>query len=176
MCTSGFGGMTQPQISIGKRSEALREAVGLSWSPTERLLHESQLIAARSRLDEQTWEAAFAEGQAMTLEDAVEYAFAEDGHDPSTAPVPERSPAVEPMGNLTRREQEVATPVARGLTNRQISADLSISERTAANHVAKILRKLGLRSRAQIAARAGVIVDATEAKSRTEPGVRASDG
>jgi DNA-binding NarL/FixJ family response regulator len=40
--------------------------------------------------------------------------------------------------------------VARGLTNRQIAQELSISERTAGNHVAKILRKLELRSRAQI--------------------------
>jgi DNA-binding NarL/FixJ family response regulator len=41
--------------------------------------------------------------------------------------------------------------VARGLTNRQVSTRLGISERTAGNHVARILRKLGLRSRAQIA-------------------------
>jgi DNA-binding NarL/FixJ family response regulator len=52
---------------------------------------------------------------------------------------------------LTPREQEVATLVSRGLTNRQVAQELSISERTAANHVAKILRKLGLSSRAQIA-------------------------
>jgi non-specific serine/threonine protein kinase len=56
------------------------------------------------------------------------------------------------MGKLTRREQEVATLVARGLTNRQLATELSISERTASNHVAKVLKKLGLRSRAQIAA------------------------
>jgi DNA-binding NarL/FixJ family response regulator len=55
------------------------------------------------------------------------------------------------MGTLTRREREVVVLVARGLTNRQVSAELSISERTAGNHVARILRKLGLRSRAQIA-------------------------
>jgi non-specific serine/threonine protein kinase len=54
------------------------------------------------------------------------------------------------VGKLSRREREVVTLVARGLTNRQISAELSISERTAGNHVAKILRKLGLRSRTQI--------------------------
>jgi DNA-binding CsgD family transcriptional regulator len=41
--------------------------------------------------------------------------------------------------------------VARGLTNRQISKALSISERTAANHVGRILGKLGLSSRSQIA-------------------------
>jgi non-specific serine/threonine protein kinase len=42
--------------------------------------------------------------------------------------------------------------VARGLTNRQIAKELSVSTNTANNHVARILRKLGLRSRAQIAA------------------------
>jgi non-specific serine/threonine protein kinase len=55
------------------------------------------------------------------------------------------------MDKLTRREQEVAVLVAGGLTNRQISTELGISERTVGNHVARILRKLGLRSRAQIA-------------------------
>jgi non-specific serine/threonine protein kinase len=55
-------------------------------------------------------------------------------------------------GKLTPREQEVAVLLVQGLTNRQISKRLSISERTAGNHVAKILRKLGLHSRAQIAA------------------------
>lgn len=42
----------------------------------------------------------------------------------------------------------MATLIAQGLTNRQIASELSISERT----VGKILRKSGLRSRAQIAA------------------------
>lgn len=51
---------------------------------------------------------------------------------------------------LTTREQQVTLLVARSLTNRQIARELSISERTAGNHVAKILRKLGLRSRTQI--------------------------
>jgi two-component system response regulator DevR len=41
--------------------------------------------------------------------------------------------------------------VARGLTNRQIASDLYLSERTIENHVSKILRKLGLASRAQVA-------------------------
>jgi DNA-binding NarL/FixJ family response regulator len=42
--------------------------------------------------------------------------------------------------------------VARGLTNRLIARELSISERAAEQHVRNILKKLGLRSRAQIAA------------------------
>ena len=53
---------------------------------------------------------------------------------------------------LTHREREVAALVARGYTNRQIAAELKISERTAANHVQHILDKLGFDNRAQIAA------------------------
>ena len=87
----------------------------------------------------------------MSLEEAAEYALSKEERGQPTAPVPEEQPAREPMGKLTRREREVAALVARGFTNRQISTELSISERTAGNHVAKILKKLGLRSRAQIA-------------------------
>lgn len=87
----------------------------------------------------------------MGLEEAVEYALMRDETDPPTAPVPEQTQPGEPMGGLTRREQEVAALIARGLTNRQVSAELAISERTAASHVKWILKKLDLRSRAQIA-------------------------
>jgi DNA-binding NarL/FixJ family response regulator len=54
---------------------------------------------------------------------------------------------------LTRREEEIALLIARGLTNRQLSAELVISELTVASHIRKILKKLGLRLRAQIAER-----------------------
>jgi DNA-binding CsgD family transcriptional regulator/tetratricopeptide (TPR) repeat protein len=55
-------------------------------------------------------------------------------------------------GGLSAREVEVAALVADGLTNREIAARLVISERTAGNHVAHILTKLGFTSRSQIAA------------------------
>ena len=55
-------------------------------------------------------------------------------------------------GGLSVRETEVARLVADGLTNRQIAARLVISDRTAGNHVAHILTKLGFTSRSQIAA------------------------
>jgi DNA-binding NarL/FixJ family response regulator len=53
---------------------------------------------------------------------------------------------------LSDREWEVAMLVARGLSNRQIAAELVVSERTVDTHVSHILRKLSLVSRAQIAA------------------------
>lgn len=55
-------------------------------------------------------------------------------------------------GALTPREREVVLLVARGLTNRQIAGELTISERTVTTHVDHILRKLGVTSRARIAA------------------------
>jgi DNA-binding CsgD family transcriptional regulator/tetratricopeptide (TPR) repeat protein len=54
-------------------------------------------------------------------------------------------------GALTRREAEIASLIARGLTNRQVAAALHISERTAENHVQHILTKLALHTRTQIA-------------------------
>ena len=46
----------------------------------------------------------------------------------------------------------MATLIARGGTNREIAAALVIAESTAVRHVANILDKLGLKSRAQVAA------------------------
>jgi DNA-binding NarL/FixJ family response regulator len=53
--------------------------------------------------------------------------------------------------DLSKRESDVAALVGTGATNAEIARDLYISEGTARNHVSKILRKLGLRDRTQLA-------------------------
>ena len=60
-----------------------------------------------------------------------------------------------PLGALSRRELEVLDLVAKGLTNRDIAARLVLSEHTVNRHVANILRKLGMNSRAAAASLAG---------------------
>ena len=132
-------------------AETSRGVTGLALSPGERALHEPHLATARSRLGEAAWEEALGKGRTMSLEEAAEYALFKDESDASTSPLLEKPLTGAPTGKLTSREREVAVLVARGLTNRQISTELSISERTAGNHVGRILSKLGLRSRAQLA-------------------------
>jgi len=56
-----------------------------------------------------------------------------------------------PVSELTTRELDVLRLVAAGKPNKQIAAELTISERTARTHVSRILRKLRLSSRTQAA-------------------------
>ena len=53
--------------------------------------------------------------------------------------------------DISEREQEIITLVAEGLSNKEISARLYLSEGTVRNYLSSILEKLGLRDRTQLA-------------------------
>jgi predicted ATPase/class 3 adenylate cyclase len=74
-CTAGARGEAERAAKLFGAAEALREAVGYWQEPRERELREPYLRAVRSQIDEASWESVFAEGQAMTFEEAAEYAL-----------------------------------------------------------------------------------------------------
>lgn len=65
---------------------------------------------------------------------------------------PGRSGAPRPAAALSARELEVATLVAGGRTNREIATALFLSEKTVERHLSRIFGKLGVTSRAAVAA------------------------
>jgi DNA-binding NarL/FixJ family response regulator len=67
------------------------------------------------------------------------------------SPLPQEGESEGESEVLSRREIEVTKLVGQGATNAEIAGELYISEGTAKNNVSKILRKLGLRDRTQLA-------------------------
>ena len=112
-------------------AEAEREILGAPPDAEDQALYEQHVAGGRSGLGTMAWTAAWDEGRAMTLDEAINHVLSAEG-------------APDPPAFLTRREREVATLVARCLSNARIASELYISERTAENHVANILKKLNL--------------------------------
>ena len=73
------------------------------------------------------------------------------GRIPSPRPMTRLQAAKQEYQGLTARQRDVASLIGDGCSNPEIADRLSISERTAENHVAAILKKLGFSSRSQIA-------------------------
>lgn len=64
--------------------------------------------------------------------------------------------SVPAFDSLTGRQQEIVSRVVRGLTNRQIAEELSVSEKTVEAHLSRLFARLNVSSRAALAARAAV--------------------
>jgi predicted ATPase/DNA-binding CsgD family transcriptional regulator len=116
------------------------EAAVYTYVP-DRSLHRSRVAAARARLGEEAFAAAWAEGRAMTPEQAIEYAL-------DRLTTPESAPEPFPAG-LSAREAEVLRLVATGLSNAEIAKELFLSSRTVDWHLSSIYRKLGFHSRTE---------------------------
>ncbi|MBP2323530.1 non-specific serine/threonine protein kinase [Kibdelosporangium banguiense] len=138
------------------RAAVLQGAADKMWGPIgtplwgfASLIAQGKQCRARAReaLGERAYQTAIQQGAQMSPEAVLAYAL---GEKPSTrATDPAGPPAATSV--LTNREREVATLIAQGLTNKEIAARLVIAQRTAEGHVERILTKLGLTSRTQVA-------------------------
>lgn len=140
-------GTPERAVQLFAAAERVRQATGVVRAAPHGAIHERALVALRTTLGADRFPAAWAAGGALSLAEAVDAALAVSGPAERVTAIPRTSRIP-----LTRREGEVAVLIARGLTNRQIAAALFIAERTVDTHVEHILKKLGLRSRTQVAA------------------------
>jgi DNA-binding NarL/FixJ family response regulator len=113
---------------------------------------ERAMATVRTRLGEKTFAARWAEGQALTLEQAIAYALTAPQVPEAVLSASEENPLVLPPptypAGLTAREVEVLRFMAQGLPYAEIADKLVISRRTVNSHVTSIFSKLVVTARA----------------------------
>jgi predicted ATPase/DNA-binding CsgD family transcriptional regulator len=159
----------QPERALRLLAVAERAGreTGTPLAPVFEAANEPLLREAARRLGPTLAERARAAGASLPLERAVDDTLTWlAGQDRPGQPERPAPPAPEldldallpappdprPASLLTRRERDVAALLGRGLTNRQIAEALVITEGTAANYVQRVLHRLDLRTRSQVAA------------------------
>ena len=136
------------------QSERAARLLGAAWGVAESLgvrylahhIHaERVLAAARSQLDDDAFETAWAEGQALSIEQAVAEARRLLAA-PAAASVSDWSPRLSP------RELDVLRLLVVGHHDREIAEALRVSPRTVQTHVASLFAKFGVNSRVEVTA------------------------
>jgi predicted ATPase/DNA-binding CsgD family transcriptional regulator len=135
-------GDAEAAVRLAGATDVQRQTLGIVPWPSEQRNLDGWLKRARRELGPAAYERAWKDGHASTQAQAVSLAEA-------LTIEPERAASL--TSTLSPREQQVAVLLGRGLTNKQIAADLVVSPATVRSHVEHILDKLNLRSRAQIA-------------------------
>jgi predicted ATPase/class 3 adenylate cyclase/DNA-binding NarL/FixJ family response regulator len=107
--------------------------------------YEVSVAAVRDALGEPDFDSAWAEGAALSTEEAIAYAQRGRG---------ERKRPTAGWASLTPTERDVVRLVSEGLANKDIATRLFVSPRTVQTHLTHVYTKLGLTSRVQLAQKA----------------------
>ena len=141
-------------------------SLGHTFEPLEARLAELHRQRLRAQMGAEAFEAEYATGRTLDLaraaDDALHRMQAERAAPGASAPLSETGDAIsrQAVTVLTPRELDVLRLVAHGLSNPDIAQRLVLSEHTVHRHLANILGKLNLSSRAAAAAwgvRAGLV-------------------
>ena len=104
--------------------------------------YEASVAALRNALGEQDFDGAWAEGAALSVEEAIAYTQRGRG---------QRKRPTSGWASLTPTERDVVRLVSEGLANNDIATRLFVSPRTVQTHLTHVYTKLGLTSRVQLA-------------------------
>ncbi|HTQ20004.1 LuxR C-terminal-related transcriptional regulator, partial [Mycobacterium sp.] len=122
-------------------AEAFRQRTGMVRFKVHQAGYESSVAALRDAMQEKDFDAAWAEGAALTTEEAIAYARRGRG---------ERKRPASGWASLTPAERDVVRLVCDGLANKDIATRLFISPKTVQAHLSHVYTKLGLSSRVQL--------------------------
>lgn len=147
------GAQDETAVRLLSAIDAMRRQLDASAELIGGRDHELLITALRERLGVDTFAAAWEIGSVLPPDEAIRLALSPHqvaetvGREAETI-----APVAPPEDELSPRQREVVQLITQGMSNKQIAEELFISERTADTHVEHILRKLGMRSRAQVAA------------------------
>jgi non-specific serine/threonine protein kinase len=161
-------GAAERRVQVLGAIETMREATSLARAPQQRAVFDGIVADLRKRLAESSFAASWAAGRTLSPDSALEQAIGLLAARESAVDAADGGDGVPTsVGPLTPREAEIAALIAQGRTSKEIAAALVITERTADTHASHIRDKLGLGSRAEIAAwavRHGLLKDDTPAR------------
>lgn len=140
-CIAAAEGFVLRALRLFAAAQTLRGPTGEFPAVTLTKQREQAMHKIRARLapqGEPSFHTAYAEGSAMSLGQAAQYALSAETERLEAGPAHRLSP----------RELEVVRLVAEGLTNRQVADRLVVSDKTVKRHLDNIFGKLGVASRA----------------------------
>jgi predicted ATPase/DNA-binding CsgD family transcriptional regulator len=146
---AGMRGHMAPAIRLLGSSAALFGAVGVTPPPDRN--PDTDAASLRTRVSPAVFASSWAEGRAMSSSEAAADALAlaadlavdDRVEKPQDAIVPSHATTL----GLTPREIQVLRLLSKGMSDREIAGELSISERTAGNHVQHAMQKIEVDSR-----------------------------
>jgi predicted ATPase/class 3 adenylate cyclase/DNA-binding CsgD family transcriptional regulator len=139
---AGDGGSHREAVRLFGAAHGIRQRIGAVRFKVWDAGYEASATALRDALGEQDFECAWAEGAALSTEEAIAYVQRGRG---------ERKRPASGWESLTPTERDVVRLVSEGLGNKDIAARLFVSPRTVQTHLTHVYTKLGLTSRVQLA-------------------------
>jgi len=136
----------QEAVKLFGHAESVRAPIGSIIDPADQGDYNRIISRLQSALSEESFAALWAEGVSMRLDDIIDCALTETESSTELTRAEKQK-----FGGLTRREREVATLIAQGKSNREIAEAMTVRVKTVETYVTRILNKLGLESRVQVA-------------------------